>query len=93
MLHLGGGIESLPKEGFYGKKFIESNINCKPSQNENMYPYDEELELVRRHFDDFPIYKIDAKGNPFNPKKQIDGSEFLKPKTILNEYPKQSLVN
>ena len=58
-----------------------------------MYPYDEDLELVRRYSNDFPLYQIDAKGNPFNPKKQINGSEYLKPRSILHETPKQSLVN
>lgn len=55
LMHLGGGLESWGEIND-GKKMVEGNINCKPSKYEELYNYDEDLELERRYDEEFPLY-------------------------------------
>jgi len=53
LLHLGGGIE--PKA--QGKYLDKNHINLKPTNVENMYPVQTDLNMmVRRNVDEYPEY-------------------------------------
>jgi len=53
LLHLGGGIE--PKVS--GKYLDKNHINLKPTKVENMYPVQQDLNMmVRRNVDEYPEY-------------------------------------
>lgn len=53
LLHLGGGIE--PKAS--GKYLDKNHINLKPTKVENMYPVQQDLNMmVRRNVDEYPEY-------------------------------------
>ena len=87
-----GGMKSPKPTG----KYIDFNhVNMKPTQPENMYPYEKDLNMmVRRNQDDFPQYRKGETGEA-SFKRMIDtqGKSSLKLRQETIYEGKQSAIH